>query len=83
VLYQAVDGGQYRIAAMGIRAVLEQVMIMKVGDLKTFNDKLEEFRKRGYISLLQRDAMQATLEVGNATVHRAFKPTEGASQAGT
>src|SRR6266850_5135987 len=34
-VYQAVTGGQYRLAAMGIRALLEQVMIQKVGDLKT------------------------------------------------
>ena len=36
-VYQAVTGGQYRLAAMGIRALLEQVMIQKVGDLKTFD----------------------------------------------
>src|SRR5258707_2762459 len=31
-VYRAVDGKQYRLAAMGIRALLEQVMILKVGD---------------------------------------------------
>src|SRR5687768_8893142 len=31
-IYQAVHGGQYRLAAMGVRALLEQVMIAKVGD---------------------------------------------------
>jgi hypothetical protein len=41
-VYQTVDGGQYRLAAMGIRALLEQVMIQKVGDLKTF----ENFKSR-------------------------------------
>jgi hypothetical protein len=75
-IYQSVDGGQHRLAAMGIRALLEQVMILKVGDLNTFNEKLDEFQKQGYISLLQRDAMRATLDVGDAAMHRAFKPTE-------
>jgi Domain of unknown function (DUF4145) len=75
-VYQAVDGGQYRLAAMGIRALLEQVMIQKVGDLKTFDMKLDEFQKQGYISAIQRDAMRATLDVGDAAMHRAFLPTE-------
>ena len=61
---------------MGIRALLEQVMIQKVGDLKTFDMKLDEFQKQGYISAIQRDAMRATLDVGDAAMHRAFLPTE-------
>lgn len=75
-IYQAVDAGQHRLAAMGIRALLEQVMILKIGDLKTFDDKLDAFQKDGNISSLQRDSMRATLDVGDAAMHRAFKPTE-------
>jgi len=75
-VFQAVDGGQYRLAAMGIRALLEQVMIQKVGDLQTFDLKLDEFQKQGYISAIQRDAMRATLDVGDAAMHRGFVPTE-------
>jgi Domain of unknown function (DUF4145) len=75
-IYQAVDGGQHRLAAMGIRALLEQVMIPKVGDLRTFDEKLDKFQEQGYVSLIQRDAMRATLDVGDAAMHRAFKPTE-------
>ena len=75
-IFQAVDGGQYRLAAMGIRALLEQVMIFKIGDLPTFDEKLDEFQKQGYISLIQRDSMRATLDVGDAAMHRGFRPTE-------
>jgi Domain of unknown function (DUF4145) len=75
-IYQAIDGGQYRLAAMGIRALLEQVMIAKVGDLRTFDEKLDAFQRAGFISLIQRDAMRATLDVGDAAMHRAFVPTD-------
>ncbi|WP_159007488.1 DUF4145 domain-containing protein [Bradyrhizobium sp. S69] len=75
-IYRAVHGGQYRLAAMGIRALLEQVMIMKVGDLPTFNDKLDAFQRDGYISAIQRGSMRATLDVGDAAMHRGFVPTE-------
>src|SRR5262249_58142817 len=35
-IYEAVHGGQYRLAAMGIRALLEQIMVSKVGDRGSF-----------------------------------------------
>jgi len=75
-IYQAVSGRQYRLAAMGIRAVLEQVMIAKVGDLPTFGDKIAAFQTAGFISAVQKSAMENTLEVGHAAMHRAFAPTE-------
>src|SRR5260370_41778395 len=75
-VYRAVDGKQYRLAAMGIRALLEQVMILKVGDLKTFNDKLDAFQKQGFISSIQREAMRLTLDLRDAAMHRGFLPKE-------
>ena len=75
-VYQAVDGGQKRLAAMGIRAALEQIMILKVGDLQTFDQKLDKFQGAGYISTLQRDALRSVLDVGDAAMHRGHMPTE-------
>jgi hypothetical protein len=75
-IYQAVHGEQYRLAAMGIRALLEQVMVSKIGDLGSFEQQLDAFEKGGYISFIQRDAMMTTLEVGHAAMHRAYRPTE-------
>jgi len=75
-IYQAVDGGQHRLAAMGIRALLEQVMIAKIGDEGSFEQKMQKFQEGGYISLIQRDAMRETIEVGHAAMHRAFAPSE-------
>jgi hypothetical protein len=75
-VYQAVANGQRRLAAMGIRAALEQVMIATIGDLRTFDDKLDAFQNAGYISLVQRDAMRATLNVGDAAMHRGHLPGE-------
>jgi hypothetical protein len=46
-IYHAVHGGQYRLAAMGIRALLEQIMISKVGDLGSFGEQIEAFATAG------------------------------------
>ncbi|MGA8586288.1 MAG: DUF4145 domain-containing protein [Roseiarcus sp.] len=75
-IYQAVHGRQYRLAAMGIRALLEQLMVSQVGDLSTFEQKLDAFMEQGYISLVQFDAMKATIEVGHAAMHRGYEPNE-------
>ena len=75
-VYQAVANGQRRLAAMGIRAALEQVMIATIDDLKTFDDKLDAFQNAGFISSVQRDAMRATLDVGDAAMHRGHLPAE-------
>jgi hypothetical protein len=51
-------------------------MIATIGDLQTFDDKLDAFQNAGYISLVQRDAMRATQNVGDAAMHRGHLPTE-------
>lgn len=75
-IYQAVNNRQYRLAAMGIRAALEQIIINKISDHGTFFKNLDEFHKQGYISLIQRDTVNNILEVGHAAIHRAYKPTK-------
>jgi len=73
-IYQAVRGGQFRLAIMGVRALIEQVMIHKVGDKGSFVKNLEAFHQAGYVSLVQRDALNDILDAGHATIHRAYEP---------
>lgn len=73
-IYQAVNGGQHRLAAMGVRALLDLVMVHKVGDVGSFEQKLDLFQTKGFLSLIQRDAIRETLEFGHAVMHRGFKP---------
>jgi Domain of unknown function (DUF4145) len=76
-IYEAVGGGQHRLAVMGIRALLEQVMISEVSDHGTFEKNMNAFCEQGYISTRQRDAMNAILDAGHATTHRRFNPNKG------
>lgn len=75
-VYRAVAGKQYRLAAMGIRAAIERLMISTVGDLPSFPEKMDAFEKSGAISLLQRKALAETLELGHAAMHRGYAPSE-------
>jgi hypothetical protein len=51
-------------------------MIATIGDLRTFDENLDAFQSAGYISLVQRDAMRATLNVGDAAMHRWHSPSD-------
>jgi hypothetical protein len=60
---------------MGIRALLERVMIERVGDKGSFNQNLAAFQTQGYIGQVQKDILDATLEVGHASIHRNYNPS--------
>ena len=72
-IYQAVRGGQLRLAVMGVRALIEQVMINNVSDNGSFERNLDAFHRAGYVSLVQRDALSDILDAGHATIHRAYE----------
>ena len=73
-IYQVVRGGQFRLAIMGVRALIEQVMIQKVGDKGSFGKNLDAFQQAGYVSVVQHDALTDILDAGHATIHRAYEP---------
>ncbi|WP_407531826.1 DUF4145 domain-containing protein [Vibrio parahaemolyticus] len=73
-IYVALDGGCYRLAVMGIRALMETVMIQKVKDKGSFKKNLSNFQNQGFISATQTEALKLVLEAGHATIHRNFKP---------
>ncbi len=75
-IYAAVRGGQHRLAMMGVRAMFEQIMIAKIGDHGTFTENLKKFHDGGFVSTVQRGALEKLLQAGHATMHRMFKPRE-------
>lgn len=72
--YQALQNDAPSLAAMGVRAVIEAIMIDKVGDNGTFKSNLKAFQAKGYISSFQLEMLDAALELGHASIHRGFIP---------
>lgn len=64
------------IATMGVRALMEHVMISLVKDHGTFAKNLAEFVKRGFISEAQRNVLEKVLDAGHATIHRGYQPSD-------
>ena len=75
-IYTALHNDCLSIAAMGVRALLERVMIDRVGDHQSFIANLSEFQKQGFIGARQREALDATLDFGHAAIHRNYAPSK-------
>ena len=64
------------MVVLGIRALLEQIMIENLADRGSFYDNLLQLEKEGFISKIQREAIGPVIEAGHASMHRGFKATE-------
>lgn len=74
-IYSSLHNDSRRLATMGIRALIEHIMIEKVGDQGSFVKNLDTFAAKGLISLSQKDILGAVLEAGHASIHRSYSPT--------
>lgn len=70
-----------RLCVIGIRALLEHVMVENISDQGGFFANLKAFETGGFISRVQREAIEPVLEAGHASMHRGFKATEPQVQA--
>jgi Domain of unknown function (DUF4145) len=74
-IYVALQNNLPNLATMGVRSLLEKVMVSKTGDQGTFSKNIAEFEKLGYISSIQRKRLETILEAGHAAMHRTFTPS--------
>lgn len=74
-IYSALHNDARRLAAMGTRALIEQMMIHKVGDQGSFVKNLGKFQSEGFISMKQKEILETILDAGHAAIHRAFHPS--------
>jgi hypothetical protein len=73
-VYAALHSGSTRLAMMGARAVIDMVMLDKLGDIGGFGEKLDGLEKKGLIGHADRKVLEAALDAGNAAAHRGHHP---------
>jgi len=74
-LYRAIGVRNWWLTMLGVRSLLEFVMVEKVGDHGSFVKNLNAFQDKGFISLVQSQALGPLIEAGHATTHRGYQPT--------
>ncbi len=66
------------LPAMGLRTLLDVLMVETIGDIGGFEKKLRKFSDDGHITKKQSDLIQGVLNVGHAASHRAYFPDNDA-----
>lgn len=75
-IYSALAAGSCRLATMGIRNLVERVMIDQVGDRGRFIYTIDAFFLAGHVAPKQQEMFKDTLvEAGHAAMHRDFQPS--------
>ncbi|WP_035208456.1 DUF4145 domain-containing protein [Paracidovorax oryzae] len=74
-LYTGIGAQNWWLTMLGVRSLLEFVMVEKVGDNGSFVRNLEKFLEGGFISKIQLNALGPLIEAGHATTHRGYQPT--------
>lgn len=73
-IYVAIQNDLPSLAAMGVRSLIEKIMISKSGDQGSFLTNLKKFEELGFVSRIERERVETILEAGHATIHRDFSP---------
>jgi hypothetical protein len=74
-IYSALQNDSRRLAAMGIRALLELIMIQQVGDGGQIGKNVDKFLEQGFVAKINQDTFRFQLiEAGHAAMHRQYVP---------
>jgi hypothetical protein len=73
-VYKALQADSPILATMGARTILDLVMVEKVGDKGSFEQKLEALERNGFVGKKNQEFLAAALDAGNAAAHRGFSP---------
>ncbi|MBC8270201.1 MAG: DUF4145 domain-containing protein [Rhodospirillaceae bacterium] len=75
--YDAVDGDQRILAAIGTRTALDRAMVLLGADGgDNFAQKLKTLKTKDLISDQEKRALEVLTDAGSASAHRSWRPTE-------
>ena len=74
-IYSALHNNSIALATMGVRALIEHIMIDRVGDRDSIGDNVKAFLAEGYVAAKSESLFrEILLEFGHAAMHRGHFP---------
>ena len=70
----ALQGNLSALPTMGLRTLLESIILDHIDDKGNFKKNIDEFVKQGYMTNKQADLVSSVVDAGNAAAHRAYFP---------
>jgi Domain of unknown function (DUF4145) len=74
-VYRSLDAANRSLPMMGARALVDMLIVEKVGDVGSFKDKLNKLTAGGFIGTKQVEVLDAALDAGGAAGHRGHIPS--------
>lgn len=75
-VYIAINEHLFTLALTGIRTLLDIYIVEKIGDAGTFKQKLKKLTETNIITNSKAQVLEATIDAGNASAHRGYKPDQ-------
>jgi len=76
-VYTAMNSNLPVLAAIGMRTAFDRVSeLLGVNTTLSFGEKLEELRRGGHISGVQKGILEVLIDAGSAAAHRGWKPKD-------
>lgn len=72
---RAIENELEALPTIGLRTLLETIMVEKIGASGSFLKKVERFKTEGYVTPKMSEALIHVLDAGNASAHRAYFPS--------
>ncbi|MDM1497150.1 DUF4145 domain-containing protein [Myroides odoratimimus] len=73
-VYRAINNKSFILALIGLRTVLDIYIVIKIGDIGTFKQKLQKLVDENIITNSKAKVLEIAINAGNASTHRGFKP---------
>ncbi|MBF0148323.1 MAG: DUF4145 domain-containing protein [Magnetococcales bacterium] len=74
-VYVALHADSRRLAAMGIRALIDAIIRTHVGEQNNFKEGISALYSKQFISSRGQEIIENAVEVGHAANHRGYKPS--------
>lgn len=71
----AIRNSLLALPTIGLRTLLERVMMEHIGEDGGFGDKLKRFEENECVTTLHADSLRKVLDVGHASAHRTYFPS--------
>lgn len=75
-VYIAVNEHLFTLALTGIRTLLDIYIVEKIGDTGNFKQKINKLIESNIITRSKAKVLEATIDAGNASAHRGYKPDQ-------
>lgn len=73
-IYVSLNEQLFILSLTGIRTLLDIYMVNKIGDSGSFKQKLNKLAAAGIITTSKATVLGTTIDAGNASAHRGYKP---------